>query len=268
MASLIYGPVTDASGATHPRIDLNSDMGEGFGPYRMGPDDKLLEHVSSASIACGFHAGDPQIMDETVRLAVAAGVRVGAHVSYPDLRGFGRRHMVLSADELVTDVLYQIGALDAFCRRYGTSVAYVKAHGALYNDLAFDEVLAGAFATAVADYGAGLPALVLSGSPAADVLRARGVPIALEAFADRAYRADGRLVARSRTGAVITDCDAVTRRAERIALGLAVEDIDGSPIVVAADSICIHGDTPGAVDLARSVRLALTGAGADVVAFA
>jgi UPF0271 protein len=249
-------------------IDLNCDMGEGYGAYRMAPDRELLEHVTSASVACGFHAGDPRTMDATVQAAVAAGVAVGAHVSYPDLVGFGRRHIQVSGEELTTDVLFQIGALEAFCRRHGTSVAYVKAHGALYNDLAEDESLADALAAALLAYGGDLPALVLAGSPAVAVLQGRGVPVAREGFADRAYTPDGRLAPRRAGGAVITDPVEVTDRALRLAAGESVTASDGTDVEIGADSICIHGDTPGSVGLARRVRQALLGRGVEVRPFA
>jgi UPF0271 protein len=242
-------------------IDLNSDVGEGFGRYRMGPDAKLLELVTSASIACGFHAGDPRIMDSTVRQAVSRGVTVGAHVSYPDLAGFGRRHLQVSPDELTTDVLYQIGALDAFCRRHGSSIRYVKPHGALYNDLAADETLAAALAEAVKGYGGGLAVLVLAGSTAAAVLAGRGIPVVGEGFADRAYTPDGRLVPRSQPGAVITSPAEAAARAVALAAGLPIPACDGSELVVHAGSICVHGDTEGAVALATALRRALAAAG-------
>jgi UPF0271 protein len=249
-------------------IDLNSDMGEGFGPYRMGPDAGLLELVTSASIACGFHAGDPRIMDATVRQAAARGVSIGAHVSYPDLAGFGRRHLAVSPDELITDVLYQVGALDAFCRRHGTSVRYVKAHGALYNDLADDATLAAALADAVQAYGGSLAVLVLAGSAAAEVIGGRGVRVVREGFADRAYTPQGRLVSRREPGAVITDRAEVAARGARLAAGLPVPACDGSEIVVRAESICVHGDTDGAVALAAGLRRELAAAGIDCRPFA
>jgi len=248
-------------------IDLNSDMGEGFGAYRMGPDAELLELVTSASIACGFHAGDPRIMDATVRRAAERGVAVGAHVSYPDLAGFGRRQLKVSADELTTDTLYQIGALDAFCRRHGTSVRYVKAHGALYNDLAGDETLAAALAEAVLAYDPGLAVLVLAGSPAAGVIGGRGIRVAGEGFADRAYRPDGRLVSRREPGAVLTDQAEVARRGAAIAAGQPITAIDGTELVVRADSICVHGDTAGAVALATALRESLTESGTHCRSF-
>ena len=249
-------------------IDLNSDMGEAFGAYRMGPDAELLRLVTSANIACGFHAGDPRTMDRTVAGAAAASVTVGAHVSYPDLVGFGRRHLAVSAEQLVTDVLYQIGALEAFCRRHGTSVRYVKAHGALYNDLADDEGLAAALAEAIAAYGTGLAVLTLAGSPSVAVLEAAGVRVVREAFADRAYTSSGRLVSRGEAGSVITDVDAVAERGRRLALGEAIGDRDGSPLHVAADSLCVHSDTPGAVALATALRSQLEAAAVAVRAFA
>jgi UPF0271 protein len=246
---------------TSTTIDLNSDMGEGFGAYRMGPDAELLELVTSASIACGFHAGDPRIMDATTGMAAARGVTVGAHVSYPDLAGFGRRHLRVSADELTTDVLYQIGALDAFCRRHGISVRYVKAHGALYNDLAGDETLAAALAAAVRSYGNDLAVLVLAGSVAAEVIEGFGIRVVSEGFADRAYTADGRLLPRREQGAVITDPAEVAARGVRLASRLPIRAHDGSEITVAADSICVHSDTAGAVELATALRGALAEAG-------
>src|SRR5579875_3761761 len=243
------------------KIDLNCDMGEGFGAYRMGPDAELLRYVTSASIAFGFHAGDPRTMDRAV-----AGVAIGAHVSYPDLVGFGRRHMEVASDELMTDVLYQVGALEAFCRRHGTRVSYIKAHGALYNDLAGDERLARALAAAVKSYG-GLAVLTLSGSPSVKVLQDEGVEVVQEAFADRAYVAGGRLARRSEPGAVIEGPAAVADRSRRLALGQPIEDISGLPLQVEAGSICVHGDTPGAAELARTVRAELERAGVEVRAF-
>jgi UPF0271 protein len=249
-------------------IDLNSDMGEGFGAYRLGPDAELLELVTSASIACGFHAGDPRIMDATVRQAAARGVSIGAHVSYPDLAGFGRRHLAVTPDELITDVLYQIGALDAFCRRHGTSVRYVKPHGALYNDLADDAVLAAALADAVRAYDGTLAVLVLAGTAAAEVIGGRGLRVVREGFADRAYTPQGRLVSRREPGAVITDPAEAAARAVRLASGRPVRAHDGTAVHVEADSICVHGDTPGAAELAAGLRRALAEAGIGCRPFA
>jgi 5-oxoprolinase (ATP-hydrolysing) subunit A len=270
-------PAPVASVAASPTIDLNSDMGEGFGAYRMGPDAELLRYVTSANVACGFHAGDPRTMDATVAGAAAAGVAIGAHVSYPDLVGFGRRHIDVRPEELITDVLYQIGALEAFCRRHGTAVSYVKAHGALYNDLSDDEDLAGALAEAVLSYGAGphgagpsgqrLSVLALSGSPAVEVLEKAGVPVVPEAFADRAYTPAGRLVSRKETGAVITDPAEVADRGRRLALREPIEAQGGAKLQVQAGSICVHSDTPGSVALAAALRDSFAAAGVDVRAF-
>jgi 5-oxoprolinase (ATP-hydrolysing) subunit A len=248
-------------------IDLNADMGESFGSYRMGADEELITHVTSANIACGFHAGDPRTMLATVGMATAAGVTVGAHVSYPDLVGFGRRQLRVSADELITDVLYQIGALEAFCRRHGTSVRYVKAHGALYNDMADDEGLASALGEAVLGYGADLAVMVLAGSPAVDVLRAQGVRVVREGFADRGYTAQGRLVPRREPGAVLTDPAAVAARGLRLARAEPIQAADGSLITVEIDSLCVHGDTPGAVALAVALRKSLADHDVEVVSF-
>ena len=249
-------------------IDINADMGESFGAWTMGADAALLEQVTSANIACGFHAGDPRVMDATVARAAERGVTIGAHVSYPDLVGFGRRQLRVSPDELTTDVLYQIGALEAFCRRHQTAVRYVKAHGALYNDLAGDERLAAALGQAVAAYDAGLSVLALAGSPAVDVLRQQGLPVVAEGFADRGYTAAGRLVPRSQPGAVLTDPAAVAERGWRIATGAPIETEDGAPLVLEVGSLCVHGDTPGAVGLARELRAVLSARTVEVAAFA
>jgi len=249
-------------------IDLNSDMGESYGAYRMGADEELLAYVSSANVACGFHGGDPLVMDATVARAVAAGVTVGAHVSYPDRAGFGRRHLEVSDHELITDVLYQLGALEAFCRRHGTAVRYVKAHGALYNDLADDPRLAAAFGQAVAAYGADVAVLVLAGSPAVEVVADQGVRVVREGFADRSYTPAGRLVSRRQPGAVLTDPAVVADRATRLAAGEPIEAADGTPVGLAVETLCIHGDTPGAVDLARAVRETLAARSVKVAPFA
>ena len=249
-------------------IDVNSDIGESFGPYKMGDDEALLGYVTSANIACGFHGGDPRTMDATVAQAAALKITIGAHVSYPDLAGFGRRSLRVSADELITDVLYQIGALEAFCRRHGSAVRYVKAHGALYNDLADSEQLAAAFADAIVAYGGDLAALVLAGSPAVEVLSNKGVRVVREGFADRAYTAVGRLVSRKQSGAVITDPAVVAERGWRIATGAEIEAADGSSLALEVDSLCVHGDTPGAVDLARALRDGLASHSVPVAAFA
>jgi UPF0271 protein len=244
-------------------IDINCDLGEGA-----GFDAQLLEVVSSANIACGFHAGDPRTMDRTVALAAANGVTVGAHVSYPDRSGFGRRHMEISEQDLTADVLFQIGALEAFCRRHGTAVRYVKAHGALYNDFADDRELAGAFGRALLAYGGDLAVLALAGSPSAEVFSELGLRVVPEAFADRAYTAAGRLVSRRQPGAVLTDAEQVAARACAMASARPIEAVDGSSLTIETGSLCVHGDTPGAVQIATAIRRALIADGIEVAAFA
>lgn len=238
-----------------PEIDLNCDLGEGYGAWTLGDDAALLGLVSSANIACGFHAGDPRTMTRTVAAAAERGVAVGAQVSYPDLVGFGRRAMDVAPEDLTADVLYQLGALAGIARASGTAVRYVKAHGALYHRVAADPRQAAAVVEAVRRYDAGLPLLTLPGSVAAEVAAAAGVPVVAEGFADRAYAADGTLVPRDQPGAVLTDPAEVAARAVELATGRAVR------------SLCLHSDTPGAVDLARAVRSALDAAGVSVRAF-
>jgi 5-oxoprolinase (ATP-hydrolysing) subunit A len=225
-------------------VDLNADVGESYGVWTLGDDDAVLAVVSSANVACGFHAGDPLTLRRTVRAAQARGVTIGAQVSYPDLVGFGRRDLELTHDELVADVLYQVGAL----RGLGADVRYVKPHGALYNRAARDPEVAVAIAEAAGD----LPVLLLAGSPGRRAIGARG-----ECFADRAYTPDGRLVSRREAGAVLTDPAEVAARAVRMAVEREVVTTDGSVLGVDAVSICLHGDTPGAAALARAVRDAL-----------
>ena len=238
-------------------IDLNSDMGESFGHYALGNDEALLDVVSSANVACGFHAGDPRVMRRTVEVARAKGVGIGAHPGYLDLAGFGRREMTATPDEVLTDVLYQLGALAAFCRAAGAGLQHVKPHGALYNQIARDERLALAAAEAVARFD---PALIFVGLPGSAHERAAaqvGLPFAREAFADRAYNPDGTLASRQLPGSVITDPAEVAARAVRMAVEGRVTALDGSELALAPDTLCIHGDTPGAPDLARRVRAAL-----------
>jgi UPF0271 protein len=249
-------------------IDLNSDLGEGYGSWRLTDDEALLEVVTSANVACGFHAGDPQIMVRVVRAAAARGVAVGAQVSYADLRGFGRRPVVVTADELYADVVYQIGALDAVARSAGTRVSYVKPHGALYNRIVDDEEQAGAVVAAIRDYDGRLPLLTLPEGVAARTASAAGLAVVREAFADRGYTAAGRLVARTEPGALVTDVDEVVARVVRLARDGLVRAVSGEDVEVRVDSVCVHGDTPGAVALARSVRDGLAAAGIEVRRFA
>jgi 5-oxoprolinase (ATP-hydrolysing) subunit A len=248
-------------------VDLNCDLGEGFGIWRLGDDDALLDVVTSANVACGFHAGDPLTMRRVCERAVARGVAIGAQVGYRDLAGFGRRHIDMPAAELTAEVIYQIGALDGFCRLAGDRVRYVKPHGALYHAAATDPVQAGAVLAAVRGYDPGLPVLCLPGSELARQLAAAGLTAVPEAFADRAYRSDGGLVARSEPGAVLHDVAEVAARCVRLARDQVVESVAGTPVRVAAQSICVHGDTPGAVEMARAVRAGLDAAGVRVARF-
>lgn len=247
------------------RIDLNCDAGESFGAWTLGDDDALFGVVTSASIACGFHAGDPSTMESTVRCAVRHGVAVGAHPSYPDLQGFGRRTMRVTPAEAHAFVIYQIGALQAIARANGARVTHVKPHGALYNDAARDRALADAIAAAVRKCG-DLQLVGLAGSAFVDAAKAAGVPFVAEAFCDRAYDDDGHLVSRSIAGSLITDPAAAARQAVDIAVAGRVRSASGGAVAVVAQSLCIHGDTPGAIDIAKAVRAALEGAGVRVAA--
>ncbi len=238
-------------------VDLNADLGEG-----VGDDAAMVTLVSSANIACGFHAGTPTLLRATCAQAVAAGVRIGAQVSYPDREGFGRRFMEISPDDLIADVLFQIGALTAIARSVGGTVDYVKPHGALYNAIVAHPQQADAVVTAVAD--AGLPLMGLPGSLSLELAAERGIPVLTEAFADRAYTPEGTLVPRTSEGAVLTDTRSVAERVVALATTGQILAVDGTPIAVHADSICLHGDTPGAVEHARAVRSALSAAGVNV----
>ncbi len=249
------------------RIDLNADLGEGFGAWRLGDDDALLQIVTSANVACGFHAGDPRIMRRVCSLAASRGVAIGAQVGYRDLAGFGRRRMDVAEDDLAADVLYQLGALDGFARAAGTRVCYLKPHGALYNTAADDPVQARAIVAALASYDAALPVLGLPGSALASAAAAAGVEFVTEAFADRAYAANGRLAPRGQDGAVLVDQAVVIGQALRIVSDGTVGTLDGGSVRVDAASLCLHGDTPGAVELAHAVREALSAAGVTIAPF-
>lgn len=249
-------------------IDLNADLGEGFAHYRAAGDAELLPLVTSANIACGFHAGDPIVMRETVAAATRAGVTIGAHPGYPDLLGFGRRDLDASPAEITAYVIYQIGALDAVCRAAGTSLRYVKPHGALYNRAAADPVVATAIATALQLVNPTLTLLGLANSCLISAAKAAGLATASEAFADRRYRRDGTLAPRSIPGAVLTDAATVADRATRLALDGRVDTIDGGDLTIHADSLCVHGDTPGALTLLHAVRARLSTAGIHVAPFA
>ncbi len=238
-------------------VDLNADLGESFGAWRMGDDARLLQVVSSANVACGFHAGDPGTIRETVRAAVRNGVAVGAHPSLPDLQGFGRRRMEVTPGEVYDLVLYQIGAVAGFTQAAGTRLHHVKAHGALYNMAATDRDLAMAVAAAVRDFDPDLVLYALAGSAMVDAAESVGLAVACEVFADRAYRRDGTLVPRSQDGALIADESKAVAQALDMVRDRRVLAVDGTWVPVRADTVCVHGDSPGAVALAVGLREAL-----------
>ncbi|MFF7072111.1 5-oxoprolinase subunit PxpA [Streptomyces pseudovenezuelae] len=248
-------------------IDLNADLGEGFGRWRLTDDEQLLSVVTSANVACGFHAGDPVTMRRVCELAAARGVRIGAQVSYRDLAGFGRRAMDVPSAELAAEVAYQIGALEVFARAAGTRVSYVKPHGALYNRVVHDEEQATAVVEGVLLADAALPVLGLPGSRLLEAAGKAGLEPVTEAFADRAYTEESTLVPRGQEGAVVTDPEAVVERSLGLAREHAVVARSGARIGVEARSLCLHGDTPGAVELARRVRERLESSGVRVEAF-
>ncbi|WP_353807417.1 LamB/YcsF family protein [Agromyces sp. SYSU T00194] len=249
-------------------IDLNSDLGESFGSWRMGDDEAMLGAVSSANVACGFHGGDPATMLATCRTAAAAGVVVGAHPSFPDLVGFGRRHLNVSPSELAADTLYQLGALAGIAATASAAVRYVKPHGAMYAAVAADPDLAAAFAGAVAAFDRDLAVLGMPGSAVERAADDAGLRFVAEAFADRGYLPDGRLAPRSAEGALVTDPDTAARRVVRMLETGEVVAVDGGVVRLDAASVCVHGDTPGAVGIARAVRAALADAGVPVEPFA
>ncbi|WP_250448402.1 5-oxoprolinase subunit PxpA, partial [Actinotalea sp. C106] len=243
------------------QIDLNSDLGESFGPWTLGDDAAIVRLVSSANVACGFHAGDPTTIRATCAAAAEAGVTVGAHVGYRDLAGFGRRFLDVEVRHLVDDLVYQVGALQALAAASGTTVRYLKPHGALYNAVVTHREQARAVVTAVLELGLDLPVVALPGSVVAEEAEIAGLRVVLEAFADRAYAPDGTLVPRRDPGAVLHDPELVAARVVRLATEGTVEAVDGSVLAVAVESVCVHGDTPGAVAIATAVRSALAGAG-------
>jgi 5-oxoprolinase (ATP-hydrolysing) subunit A len=249
-------------------VDLNSDLGESFGRWRLGDDDAVLDLVTSANVACGFHAGDPSTLRRTCAAAAERGVAIGAQVGYPDLVGFGRRFIDMAPGELADAVLYQLGALEAFARVAGSRVAYVKPHGALYNAVVTHPGQAGAVVAAVRAYGGDLPILGLPGSALLAHAEAAGLPAVPEAFADRAYTPEGALVPRREPGAVLADPIAVAARAVRMATEGEVVAVDGSVVAVRPASLCVHGDAPDAVALAAAVRSGLEAAGVVLRPFA
>ncbi|TXR41122.1 LamB/YcsF family protein [Ectopseudomonas mendocina] len=251
-----------------PTIDLNSDLGESFGQWCMGDDAAMLDIVTSANVACGFHAGDPAGILRTLRAAAAKGVTIGAHVAYPDLVGFGRRNMDIASFDLTADVIYQIGALQALATAAGTSVRYVKPHGALYNTIAHDTRQALAVIEAIRAVDARLVLVALAGSPLVELARGEGLTCIAEAFADRAYTPQGTLVSRREPGAVLHDAEQVAQRMLRLVQTGEIEAIDGSVTRIEADSICVHGDSPGAIQMAREVRQLLEQSGVSLQPFA
>lgn len=249
-------------------IDLNSDVGESFGRWVLGDDEAIMRSVTSANVACGFHAGDPSTLRRTCGFAAQAGVSVGAQVGYRDLAGFGRRFIDMDQSELTDDLVYQIGALQALAAAAGTSVRYVKPHGALYNATVHHQGQAQAVVDAVQAVDARLPVLGLPGSVLLALATAMGLRAVPEAFADRGYTPQGTLVPRKHPGAVLTDPAAVAARMVRLVSEGVITAVDGQEVPMAAESICVHGDSPGAMEMAAAVRQALTGARIAVRAFA
>ncbi|WP_159949126.1 5-oxoprolinase subunit PxpA [Rhizobium sp. 18065] len=248
-------------------IDLNSDLGESYGAWAMGDDAAMLAIVSSANVACGFHAGDSLGILKTVRAAAEKGVSIGAHVSYPDRVGFGRRDMDVTRDELIADVIYQIGALKGIAAAAGVKVGYVKPHGALYNRIANDAKQGQAVIDGIKAIDPSLVLMGLAGAPILDLARKSGLEVVAEAFADRAYTPDGQLVSRREAGAVLHDTQVIARRMLQLAKDGTLEAIDGSTIKVDARSICVHGDSPGAVAIAEEIRRTFEANGITVRSF-
>ncbi len=245
-------------------IDLNSDMAEAFGAYQMGADLEIIRSISSANIACGYHAGDPMVMDARVQLCRQHGVAVGAHPGYPDLMGFGRRNMVVTPGEVRGYIIYQLGALQAFARAHGVRVEHVKPHGALYNMAAVDDKLARAVAEAVYAVDPECALVGLAGSALCSAGRAVGLPVADEVFADRGYRPDGTLVPRNEPGAIIKSVDEAVERIVRLVESGVIVANNGQEIAVRGDTICLHGDTPGAADYAQAIRTRLESQGVSI----
>lgn len=248
-------------------VDLNADLGEGFGVWTLGDDDAMLEVVTSANVACGFHAGDSSVLRRSCEQAAAKGVSVGAQVGYRDLAGFGRRFIDVPPADLTDDVIYQIGALQGMARVAGTRVRYVKPHGALYNAIVHHEEQAAAVVAAVVAYDPSLPVLGLPGSAWLRQAREAGLTTVAEAFADRAYTPEGTLVSRREPGAVLHDPEEIARRCLAMVVDGQVEAIDGSQVAVTPGSLCVHGDSPGAVEIARRVRQVLTDDGVTLTPF-
>ncbi|NJE41719.1 5-oxoprolinase subunit PxpA [Thermococcus sp. GR6] len=247
------------------KVDLNSDLGESFGRYKLGLDEEVMKYITSANVATGWHAGDPLVMRKTVRLAKEKGVAVGAHPGYPDLLGFGRRYMKLTPEEARNYILYQIGALHAFTKAEGMELQHVKPHGALYNALVKDEELARAVIEGITDFDRRIIFVMLSGSRPAEIAEEMGLKVAHEVFADRAYNPDGTLVPRGKLGAVIHDKELIAERVVSMVKDGGVKAINGEWIELRADTICVHGDNPKAVEIAAYIRRVLEDEGINVV---
>ena len=245
-------------------VDLNSDLGESFGNYTIGMDAEILKYVSSANVACGWHAGDPIVMEKTVAVAKDNGVAVGAHPGFPDLMGFGRRNMVVTPEEAKAYVKYQLGALKAFTDSHGVKIQHVKPHGALYNMAAVDEKLAKAMCEAVYEVDKDIIFMGLAGSKMIEAAEAAGLKAASEVFADRAYNDDGTLVSRKLEGSVIKDKDLAIKRVVRMVKEGKVESINGNDINIKADSICVHGDNPKALEFVKNIRETLIAEGVSI----
>lgn len=246
------------------RVDLNSDLGESFGRYTIGNDDKIIPLITSANVACGYHASDPVVMNKTIAMAKEAGIRVGAHPGFPDLMGFGRRNMNVSKEEAKAYTLYQLGALDAFCRAQGVKMQHVKPHGALYNMAAKDYDFSVAICEAIKEFDDSLIVMALSGGELVHAAKDMGLRVALEVFADRAYEEDGSLVARTKEGAMITDEEEAIRRVIRMVKEKKVTAITGKDIDIKADSICVHGDGAKALAFVERIREAMQAEGIEI----
>lgn len=247
------------------QVDLNCDLGESFGNYTIGMDDLVIPHISSANVACGWHGGDPVVLEHTMKTAKENGIAVGAHPGFPDLMGFGRRNMVLSADEAYTYTKYQLGALYAFAKTNGLTLQHVKPHGAFYNMAGKDRKLADAICRAVKDFDSDLILLGLAGSQMIEAARDLGLKAAQEVFADRAYNDDGSLVARSQPGAVIHDKDMAIDRVVKMIRENKVTSINGKEVDLVPHSICVHGDNPSAIEFVKAIRIRLAAEGIEVV---
>lgn len=246
------------------RVDLNSDLGESFGRYTIGNDDKIIPLITSANVACGYHAADPVVMNKTIAMAKEAGIRVGAHPGFPDLMGFGRRNMNVSKEEAKAYTMYQLGALDAFCRAHGVKMQHVKPHGAMYNMAAKDYELSVAICEAIKEFDDSLIVMALSGGELVRAAKDMGLRVALEVFADRAYEEDGSLVARTKEGAMITDEEEAIRRVIRMVKEQKVTAITGKDIDIKADSICVHGDGAKALAFVERIREAMQAEGIEI----